>query len=88
MTLAVETKPVKVEPKHPDKLGRELNMGDCVVYPDGNSMMIGTVIKFTLKMITVKAIGWRSENRKYSMDVIKIDGPEVTMYLIKHASKR
>jgi hexokinase len=90
MTL-VETKLAKVATKHPDKLGRELNMGDCVVYPQSNSMMIGTVIKFTPKMITVKTIGsggWRGyETRKYSSDVIKIEGPEVTMYLIKNAGK-
>ena len=89
MTEAVETKPAKVTPKHPDKLGRELNMGDCVVYPQSNSMMIGTVIKFTPKMITVKTVGttgWRGwETRKYSSDVIKIEGPEVTMYLIKNS---
>jgi hypothetical protein len=79
---------VKVEPKHPDKLGRELNMGDCVVYPQSNTMIIGTVIKFTPKMITVKGVGtYRWETRKYSSDVIKIDGPEVTMYLIKNAGK-
>jgi hypothetical protein len=88
---AVETKLVKAVPKHPDKLGRELNMGDCVVYPQSNSMMIGTVIKFTPKMITVKTInsgGWLGyETRKYSSDVIKIEGPEVTMYLIKNAGK-
>jgi hexokinase len=77
---------VKIEPKHPDKLGRELNMGDCVVYPQSNTMIIGTVIKFTPKMITVKGVGtYRWETRKYSSDVIKIDGPEVTMYLIKNA---
>jgi hypothetical protein len=81
----------KVEHKHPDKLGRNLEMGDCVVYPQSNSMIIGTVIKFTPKMITVKTInsgGWRGwETRKYSSDVIKIEGPEVTMYLIKNAGK-
>ena len=85
------TKQPKAELKHPDKLGRNLEMGDCVVYPQSNSMMIGTVIKFTPKMITVKTIGsggWRGyETRKYSWDVIKIEGPEVTMYLIKNAGK-
>jgi hypothetical protein len=85
------TKQPKAELKHPDKLGRNLEMGDCVVYPQSNSMMIGTVIKFTPKMITVKTInsgGWRGwETRKYSSDVIKIEGPEVTMYLIKNAGK-
>jgi hypothetical protein len=80
--------PPKVKPKHPDKLGRELNMGDCVVYPHSNNMLIGTVVKFTPKMIIVKTIGagWRGyEARKYSADVIKIEGPEVTMYLIKNS---
>ena len=76
----------KVVHKHPDKLGRALNMGDCVVYPHSNNMLIGTVVKFTPKMITVKTVGtgWRGyEARKYSEDVIKIEGPEVTMYLLK-----
>jgi hypothetical protein len=43
-------------------------------------------------MITVKTInsgGWRVwESRKYSSDVIKIEGPEVTMYLIKNAGQK
>ena len=79
---------VKSAHKHPDKLGRNLEMGDCVVYPQSNSMIIGTIVKFTPKMITVKGVGnWRWETRKYSSDVIKIDGPEVTMYLIKNSGK-
>ena len=87
MTDTAVIKKEKIVHKHPDKLGRNLEMGDCVVYPSNNTMMIGTVIKFTPKMITVKNIGWRSETRKYSSDVIKIEGPEVTMYLIRNSSK-
>ena len=78
----------KVKPKHPDKLGRELNIGDCVVYPHSNNMLIGTVVKFSPKMIIAKTIGtgWRGyEARKYSADVVKIEGPEVSMYLLKNS---
>jgi hypothetical protein len=49
-------------------------------------MLIGTVVKFTPKMITVKTVGtgWQGyEARKYSSDVVKIEGPEVTMYLLR-----
>ena len=88
MTDTAVIKKEKIVHKHPDKLGRNLEMGDCVVYPSSNSMIIGTIVKFTPKMITVKGVGtYRWETRKYSSDVIKIDGPEVTMYLIKNSGK-
>ena len=88
MTDTAVIKKEKIVHKHPDKLGRNLEMGDCVVYPSSNTMIIGTIVKFTPKMITVKGVGtYRWETRKYSSDVIKIDGPEVTMYLIKNAGK-
>jgi hypothetical protein len=51
-------------------------------------MLIGTVVKFSPKMIIAKTIGtgWRGyEARKYSEDVVKIEGPEVSMYLLKNS---
>ena len=77
----------KTPPEHRDKLGRLLTLGDCVVYPQSNSMIIGTIQKMNPKMIKVASVpkGWPYESLKYPQDLIKIDGPEVTMYLIKNA---
>ncbi len=74
--------------QHRDKLGQSLNVGDCVVYPLNNSLIVGTVRKFNPKMIGVTRIeGWARESNKYPSDVVKVSGPEVTMYLIKASAK-
>ena len=77
-------------PVHSDKLGRVLQLGDCVVYPQSNSLVIGTVKKFNPKMVKVAIVPsrtWGGETNKYPSDLVKVDGPEVTMYLIKSAGK-
>jgi len=77
----------KAEIVHKDKLGRVLNIGDAVCYPDRNSLEFGTVRKINPKMITVWEMGshstWYTGSRKYPQDLIKVEGPEVTMYLLK-----
>ena len=75
----------KVVPEHKDKLGRLLNVGDCVAYPGSNSLLIGTVKKINPKMVGVAMVGkhaWGPSN-KYPDDLVKIEGPEVTMYLLR-----
>ena len=75
-------------PVHRDQLGRELALGDCVAYPASNSLVIGVIRKLNPKMIGVKRIGtrgWGSEKNKYPNDCVKLDGPEVTMFIIKNA---
>jgi hypothetical protein len=79
------SKPV---PEHRDKLGRLLNVGDCVVYPAHNSLEVGTVKKLNNKMVKVwrassKSTRWYTGSNKYPNDIVIIDGPEVTMYLLK-----
>lgn len=72
-------------PQHTDIFGQELVLDDCVVYPQSNSMKIGKVVKINPKMISVKNLtssGWRSETLKYPTDLVKVHGPEVTMYLL------
>ena len=73
--------------EHKDKLGKPIKVGDCVAYPGGNTLLIGTVKKLNTKMITVWEVGshdsWYIGSRKYPQDLIKVDGPEVTMYLLK-----
>lgn len=77
----------KAELVHKDKLGRVLSIGDAVCYPDRNSLEFGTVKKLNPKMVTVWEIGrhstWYTGSRKYPQDLVKVDGPEVTMYLLR-----
>ena len=72
-------------PKHTDVFGQELLVDDCVVFPAHNSMIVGKVIKLTPKMVRVQKVGgkWSSEWNKYPLDLVKVHGPEVTMYLLK-----
>ncbi len=79
----------KAEIEHKDKLGRLLKVGDCVAYPESNSLVIGTIKKVTPKMTMVSELGkkpsWYDKNghRKYPSDLVLLEGPLVTMYLLK-----
>jgi hypothetical protein len=77
----------KEVPEHRDLLGRLLNVGDCVAYPSSNSLVVGIVKKLNPKMVGVSQLGknrWGDSN-KYSNDLVILDGPDVTMYLIKNS---
>lgn len=85
-------KTVKTTPEHRDPLGQILSVGDCVAYPTFNKLAIGKIKKLNPKMIEVVKIGkksnWRDSGiRKYPSDVVKLQGPEVTMYLLKMNSE-
>lgn len=75
-------------PDHYDKLGRLLSEGDCVAFPSSNSLCIGTIVKVNPKMLKVKQLGstgyWARGTNKYPEDLVKLDGEDVTMYLLKH----
>lgn len=77
----------KEVPEHRDKLGRLLKVGDCVAYPSHNSLSIGTIKKLNPKMVGVAKLGKKSlsSSNKYPGDLVLLDGPEVTMYLIKNS---
>ena len=77
-------------PEHRDQLGRLLKLGDCVAYPSSNSLVIGVIRKLNPKMIGVTKVGkrgWGSEKNKYPQDCVLLDGPEVTMFLIKNVGQ-
>lgn len=81
---------VKTAPEHRDRLGRLLKIGDCVAFPQSNTLYIGTIKKLSPKMAIVARVGAKSRweqdgNRKYPADLVLLDGPEVTMYLIKNS---
>jgi hypothetical protein len=74
--------------EHRDKLGRVLSVGDAVCYPCHNSLELGTIKKLNPKMIKVVEAGrgaskWYTGSNKYPQDLVKVDGPEVTMYLLR-----
>lgn len=81
---------VKEVPEHRDKLGRVLQVGDAVCYPSQNSLELGTVKKLNPKMVKVWEVGrhskWYNGSNKYPQDLVKVDGPEVSIYLLKMSS--
>jgi hypothetical protein len=87
--LTMETvKTPKAPLEHRDKLGRLLAVGDAVCYPYQNSLELGTVKKLNPKMVKVQEAGrasskWYSGSNKYPQDLVKVDGPEVSLYLLR-----
>ncbi len=75
------------KPAHNDLFGQSLEIGDCVVFPSSNSMLVGTVAKLNPKMVRVKRVhtkyAW--EQNKYPDALVKVQGSEVTWYLLKNS---
>jgi len=75
--------------EHKDKLDRILKVGDCVATAISNSLMIARVSKLMPKMIKVVEVGRKTkwgpiQVNKYSHDVVKLDGPDTTIFLLKN----
>ena len=67
-----------------DIIGNELNVGDLVVSPYANMLSIGRILRFTKKMIQIKGINHSYIKRLVKdIDVLKIEGEAVTMYILK-----
>jgi hypothetical protein len=73
--------------EHRDKLGQILNVGDAVCYPYRSSLEFGTVKTLYPKMVKVWEVGqhmrYYTGNNKYPQDLVKVEGPAVTMYLLR-----
>ena len=79
---------MKVVPEHQDLFGQPLAVGDCIVFPSYNTMHVGTIVKLNPKMIRIKRVGSRAwEQNKYPQDLVRVEGAEVTMYLLKNTIK-
>jgi len=70
---------------HKDILGNIIKVDDTVVYPQHNSLQIATVKKINPKMINVKGIRKYRVDRKYPSDLLVVDDPKITMYLLKNS---
>jgi hypothetical protein len=69
---------------HKDILGNSINVGDTVVYPDHSRLKIAVVKKVNPKMINVVAVGRSWPDRKYPSDLLVVDDPKITLYMLKH----
>ena len=78
--------PPKVIPEHTDKLGRLIKVGDFVAFSDRNSLEVGIVKKLNPKMIGVGRIKSKWSQNKYPQDIVRLEGPEVSIYLLKNSS--
>ncbi len=77
----------KASIEHSDLFGQPLEVGDCVVYPRGTNMTVGTVAKLNPKMVGVKGLDRWGNCNKYPQELVKVSGAEVTMYLLKRSAK-
>jgi hypothetical protein len=75
------------KPAHNDLLGQPLEVGDCVVFPNTNHMLVGIVNKLHPKMVSVRRVDpkWSWTMNKYPNALVKVQGAEVTMYLLKNS---
>jgi len=74
----------KPAPEHKDKLGRLLAVGEHVAFPESNRLCFGTIVKLNPEMLWIKALGKTWEVSKYPDDTVRIDGPDLTFYLLTH----
>ena len=75
-------------PEHRDILGRVLSVGDYVAYPDSNDMRLGKIDKLNPKMVRIyreQGTGYTTTwpVNKYLKDTVKLEGPDLVMYLLK-----
>jgi hypothetical protein len=69
---------------HKDILGNTIKVDDTVVYPVFNKLKIAVVKKINPKMINVVAVGRTYSDRKYPSDLLVINDPKITLYMLKH----
>ena len=69
---------------HKDILGNTIKVDDTVVYPSHNSLKIATVKKINPKMINVVAVGRTYPDIKYPSDLLVVDDPKITLYMLTH----
>jgi hypothetical protein len=70
---------------HTDILGNKLNDEDTVVYSHHNNLIVGVIKRSTPRMLILQAVGRRSTDRKYPSEVLLVDDPKITIYMIKNS---
>jgi hypothetical protein len=77
--------------EHRDRLGRLIKIGDFVAAADNNRLSVGIVNKLNPKMVQYKTVNkekyWHGRRvNKYPDDVVVIEGPDVSIYLLKNST--
>lgn len=72
------------EISHKDILGNIIKAGDTVVYPSHNALRIAVVKKLNPKMVNVVAVGHSWPDRKYPNDLLVVDDPKITLYMLRN----
>jgi|688.fasta_scaffold13361_24 hypothetical protein len=89
MTTEKKTRTPKPLIEHRDILGRLLKIGDVVAVSLHNNMKIARVTKLNPKMVKVQLLNvktstwYTGSHNKYPEDLVIVDGPYVTMYILK-----
>lgn len=76
-----------------DFLGRTLAVGDSVVFmrPNYRELVLGRIESFTpknVRVLTGKGTNWQGKIDtllQSSTQLVKVDGPALTMYLVKNS---
>lgn len=87
--VSIPKKQSKPEPNHKDKLGRLIQLGDFVAFPQSNSLYVGKIIKLNNKMVKVQEVSnskYRpGEYNKYPTDCVKLEQSDMTWYILKNS---
>lgn len=71
-----------------DFIGRQLEIGDCValIHPWFKRLLIAKVVKFsaTGSQVYVEYDKGRKQKRQEGNQVLKLDGPDFTAYLLRN----
>lgn len=79
--------------EHRDYLNRVINVDDSVIFvaPNSRDLQLGRVTKLTPKNIRVvfrHRAGWQKGKEDTAVrppkDVVKVDGPDLTMFLLQN----
>ena len=74
-------------PVHKDKLGRTINVGDFVAYPQSNSLYVGKITKINPKMVKVLTLPKaKYDHNKYPDDVVKLEPSDMTWFMLKQGT--
>lgn len=81
---------MKTVVEHKDKLGRVINVGDFVAYPQRNSLEFGKVMKLNNKMVgvlpAIQHPKWpqTTNTNKYPADLVRLEAQDMTWYILKN----
>ena len=76
---------VKEQVTHYDCVGNSLKIGDCIAVAHHNELLVAVIKKMNPKMVKVAILkkGYKREYNKYPEQCALLEGPQVTMFMLK-----